>query len=131
MGRAAPVRQFQKGRFMLKPANQNAKYCYERSLAAGEKVANARNAADREFWLDRERQWLKFATYYEHSERLTAFIGGFRSTPKQPICVCCEVPMRIRQLHCHSNRSTEYSYECPACEAKQRIVHVDAEPPLS
>ena len=26
---------------------------------------------------------------------------------------------------------TEYSYECPACEAKQRIVHVDAQPPLS
>jgi hypothetical protein len=117
---------------MLKPANPNAKYCNERSLAAGQKAANARNAADREFWLDRERQWLKFATYYEYSERLTAFIGELRGTqPKQPICSSCDVPMRIRRVHCRTAGSTEYHYECPACEAKQRIVHVDAQPPLS
>jgi len=107
---------------MLKPASQNAKFCYERALAARQRAANARKEADREFWFDRERQWLKFATYYEHSERLTAFIGEFRSTPKQPICGCCEVPMGMRQVHCRNDGSNEYNYECPACEAKQTVV---------
>src|SRR5262245_14666614 len=79
-------------------------------------------AADREFWLDRERQWMKFATYYEHSERLTAFIGELRSAPKQPICSACDVLMGVRRLDCRSDGSTEYHYECLACEAKQTVV---------
>jgi hypothetical protein len=129
MGRCCAGSAILKGRFMLKRASPNAKYCYERSLAAGEKAANARNAADREFWLDRERQWLKFATYYEHSERLTAFIGGMRSPPKQPICSDCDVPMHIRRMQCRSNKTTEYDYECIHCDTKQTIVEMETEPP--
>src|SRR5262249_61263032 len=107
---------------MLKPASQNTKFCYERARAAGQNAADARKPADQDFWLERERQWLNFATYYEYSERLTAFIGELRSIPKQPICSACDVLMRIRRLHCRSDGSTEYHYECAACEAKQTIV---------
>jgi len=113
---------------MLKPTSQNVKICYEKALAAAQQAANARKAADRKFWLDRERQWLKLATYYEYSGRLTAFIGELRSAPKQPICSACDVLMGIRRLHCRSDGSTEYHYECPGCEAKQTVVDIDADP---
>src|SRR5262245_34937139 len=116
---------------MLKPANQNAKYCYERALEAEQKAANAQNAADRDFWLEREKHWFHLATSYEFTERVAAFIQELRNLPKMPIYSVCDVPMRVKRLHARSAGSTEYHYECPACEATQRIVEIDAQPPPS
>jgi len=113
---------------MLKSNSKNVRFCYERAFAAAQHADNAREAIDRQFWLYRERQWLKFATYYEHSERLTAFIKGMRSPPKQPVCSDCEVLMHVRRMQCRSDKSTEYHYECIHCGTKQTIAEMDAEP---
>jgi hypothetical protein len=113
---------------MLKPTNQNTKYCYERALEAEQKAANAQDAADRKFWLEREKHWFHLAASYDFTERVTAFIQELRNAPKTPICSNCDVSMRVSRFHSRSEGSTEYHYECPACEAKQRIVHIEAHP---
>src|SRR5215475_5959015 len=131
MGRCCAGSAISEGRFMLKPANQNTKYCYGRALEAEQKAANAQNATDREFWLDREKRWFQLATSYEFTERVAAFVNELRNAPKTPICSACDVPMRVNRFHSRSEGSTEYDYECLACETKQRIVHIEVQSPSS
>ena len=77
---------------MLRPANQNTRYCYEKALEAGQRVAAAREQEDREFWLERERHWLHLATSYDYQQRLSAFIAELRGLPKRPFCSVARCP---------------------------------------
>jgi len=113
---------------MLRPANQNTRYCYEKALEAGQRAAAAREPGDREFWLERERHWLHLATSYDYQQRLSAFIAELRGLPKRPFCSVCDVPMRAKWHRCRSDGLMEFDYECPACEATQTLVEIEAAP---
>src|SRR5262245_52013558 len=81
---------------MLNRTNQNAKFCYEKAVTAAQQAASARTPTDRDFWLDRQEQWIHLAASYDYQERLAGFIQGLRTLPKRPICSVCHVPMRAK-----------------------------------
>jgi len=113
---------------MLRPANQNTRYCYEKALEAGQRAAAAREPGDREFWLERERHWFHLATSYDYQQRLSAFIAELRGLAQTAILFCREVPMRAKWHRCRSDSLMEFDYECPACEATQTLVEIEAAP---
>jgi predicted RNA-binding Zn-ribbon protein involved in translation (DUF1610 family) len=107
---------------MLKYTNQSTKFCYQKALEAEQQADNARLPSDRTFWLDVQKRWLGLAVNADYCERLAAFIADLQQRHKQPVCPACDVAMRIKRLRCTSDRTSEYHYECPACEAKQTVV---------
>ena len=113
---------------MLKRTNQNARFCYERAIEAAQQAATARTPMDREFWLEREKQWIHLSASYNYQERLAAFNQGLRTLPKRPICSVCDLPMQAKRLQCRRTGLLEFDYECRACEAKQTVVEIDAKP---
>jgi hypothetical protein len=113
---------------MLKASNRSAKFCYLKALEAEQQADNARMLSDREFWLNIQKRWLGLAVNADFCERLAAFVANLQQRHRQPVCLACDVPMRIGQLRCSSHRTTEYHYECPACAAKQTVVERDTDP---
>jgi glycogen debranching enzyme len=116
---------------VLKAAGRNAKFCYERAVAAAQQAASARHTFDKEFWSEREKYWIHLAASYDYQERLAAFIQELRSLPRQPICSGCDVPMRVKQLRSRRNGLLKFDYQCPACKTKQTIVEIGGFQPRS
>jgi len=90
---------------MLYDLKEQIALCYLRAaecrdLAAGQQV-------DREFYLDRERAWLKLARSFEFSERISGVLNGrqrqrLRNWPstisalKVPNCPACSIAMLVQ-----------------------------------
>jgi hypothetical protein len=116
---------------VLKAANRNAKFCYERAVAAAQQAAKARRPVDKEFWSERETYWIHLAASYDYQERLAGFIQELRSLPRQPICSGCDLPMRVKRLRCRSDGLLQFDYQCTACETKRTVVEIEAFQPRS
>jgi hypothetical protein len=110
---------------MLRPADQNARYCYEKALDCQQRAGEVRDSDEREFWLDRQRQWLHLGASYEYQQWLSAFLAELSSWPKQPFCSVCDVPMRAKRNRARGDGLTEVDYNCPKCEAKRTLVEIE------
>src|SRR5262245_7128132 len=128
MGRCCAGSAISEGRFMLKPANQNTKYCYGRALEAEQKRAKRNRPG---ILVGQRRALVPTRNVLRIHGASAAFVNELRNAPKTPTCSACDVLMRVNRFHSRSERSTEYHYECLACETKQRIVHIEVQSPSS
>lgn|SRR5262249_41036133 len=111
---------------VLKAANQNVKYCYERALQAEERAARARNSEERRFYLDCEARWLTLAASYDYQECLTAFLRELRGFVKSPLCSACGLPMRPKRLIQCGKGLYEFQFECVPCEVTKTVSEINA-----
>jgi hypothetical protein len=105
---------------VLKAANPNASYCYERALDARQRAVEADDALARDELLASEARWLKLAASYEFSERLNRFLSATRALPQHPVCSHCSVAMWLTEIQ-SSPRKIEHIYECKVCGVKEVI----------
>ena len=110
---------------MLKVANKNVKYCYEKALEASERASEAGTLTEREFYLDAEKRWLALGASFEYQERLTNFINELRNLPKTPFCRACSAYMRPKIMRCSQDGLAECDYECTRCGAKKTVIELD------
>lgn len=110
---------------MLKATDQNIKHCYEKALECEQRAADVRNAGEREFWSDRQRQWLHLAVSYDFRQRLKAFLATLNNWPKQPFCSGCDAPMQAKEHRDRSDGLTQVEYECPKCGTKRTLVEME------
>ena len=110
---------------MLKPFNQNVRYCYERALHAEEHAAQEQNDPERQrFWLDNQARWLALVASIEYEARLLDFLKELRHYTKSPLCSVCDFPMRSKRLVASGNGLFEFQYECANCEAKETVSEI-------
>ena len=69
---------------MLKRSNQDAAYCYDKAFAAKRKADRARTGADRAFWLNGEKRWLRMAAICDYRDRLQAFVDYLHRLRRRP-----------------------------------------------
>jgi len=50
---------------VLKPSNQNAKFCYEQAVEARAKKVECPKPAEHAFWRDIETYWLRLAASFD------------------------------------------------------------------
>jgi len=97
---------------VLKASNLNARYCYERALAARERAVEAKHPEDRLFYFEAEARWLKLAESYELSARTSQFITS--RSPQRPSCRDCAEAMQLAEVQVLRG-AVEYRYECKEC----------------
>ena len=110
---------------MLKAANKNVRYCYEKALVASDRASKAGTPTEREFYLNAEKRWLSLGVSYEYQERLTDFINALRTLPRTPFCRTCNVPMRPEGMRCRQNGLAECDFGCTRCGAKKTVIELD------
>jgi uncharacterized protein with PIN domain len=89
---------------MLYGLSKQIAHCFFRAAQCSERAALSVNAADREFYLEREKAWLTLARSYEYQERLQQVLNEKQrqsrshATPIVPATNCphCNVEMRFQ-----------------------------------
>jgi ribosomal protein S27AE len=97
---------------VLKASNPNARYCYERALAARDRAVEAKYPEDRLFYFEAEARWLKLAESYDFSARAGQFIAS--RSPQRPSCPTCAEAMLLAEVQVLRG-AVEYRYECREC----------------
>jgi len=106
-------------------AKRNSKYCYERALAAKERVSHTTNPLILQYYRDLELQWLRLGASYEYIEQLSAFVTGLRSLPKRPLCAICNGSMGPNGVQIRPDGVTEYLYRCTNCDLQKALIEQD------
>jgi hypothetical protein len=109
---------------VLKAADKNAAYCYQKAHTAKARAAKALSAEVRKGCLETEARWLRRAASYEHAERLAGIVARLSAFPKMPFCPACDTPMRPNGVGRRAGLM-ECHFECAACEAKKTIIEID------
>ena len=90
---------------MLYELKKEIALCYLRAAECSDLAA--RHEFDREFYLDREKAWLRLAQCFELSERIIGVINGKQrhtqrdwaatiSALKVPACPACDIAMLVQ-----------------------------------
>jgi hypothetical protein len=111
-------------RAVLKAADKNADYCYEKAHTAKERASKALSAGVRKFYLETEARWLRRAASCEHAERLAVVVARLSALRKIPFCPACDTPMQPNGVGRRAGLM-EYHYKCLVCEVQKTIIEID------
>jgi hypothetical protein len=89
---------------MLTDLSQEVANCYQRAAECAERAGTCKNAEMREFYIEREKAWLKLARSYQFSERLARQFGELKSK-------------RLRDWPATAHRVRN----CPSCKVETTV----------
>ena len=115
---------------MLRAANRNVRYCYERAFESNDRALKARTQTEREFYQNDEKRWLALGGSFEYQERLTDFMNELGNLLRAPFCRACGAKMRPKLMRCDQDGLAEVDYECARCGAEQTVIELDGKSPL-
>jgi hypothetical protein len=107
---------------MLYGLGEQIAHCYQRAAECGELAV--RDDVNRDFYLDRQKAWLKLARSFEFSERINQVLNErqkqrLRNRPvtvsalKVPNCPACDVEMFVQNW---AMTTEPVLFLCPNCQ---------------
>ena len=117
---------------MLYGLSKQIAHCYFRAAQCKNLADLSVNARDRQFYLEREQEWLKLARSHEFSERVGQWIKeverrkgrGYLAAlgpTKLPQCPSCSIEMQFQVSHPIKRTFADITFEralflCPNCQ---------------